>query len=65
MRWHKKQLQIGSERQIKRFLIFPRCINGECRCLEWATRKQQYGWWSTLTKHWTDVEWVDVEWVDK
>ena len=42
MRWRQKTLIPGTVRVVTRFLFFPKCINGVCRWLEYATYKQQY-----------------------
>lgn len=53
MRWKRKP----DERIKKRFLIWPRCIDGEYRWLEWVrwlqSRRNALGWY--------DVSWIENE----
>lgn len=46
----------------RRFLLLPRCIDGEWRWLEFATWRQER-WVSSLTgaRYWDDVCWIDSE----
>lgn len=55
MRWNKKpKPQLGDVRIVKKFLWFPKCINGEYRFLEVAIFKQKYDYCV-----WEDIEWID------
>lgn len=62
MRWKQKTLILGTVRVVTRFLFFPKCINGVCRWLEYATYKQQYkdGYSSEgYLYYWDDISWED------
>jgi hypothetical protein len=59
MKWKNKNKmrKFNSKREIRRFLLFPRCINGETRWLEFAT----------ICQSWIGIEgigWMDYKWVD-
>lgn len=46
MKWkyrEKEDFALGEKRVIEKFLVFPVCLNGECRWLEKATINQIYG----------------------
>lgn len=48
----------GDKRVIKRFLFFPRTINGLTRWLEFAEIRQFYH--EYYVKHWRDEQWTDL-----
>jgi hypothetical protein len=61
MKWKSKKtsqgFQHGDVRYRGRFLLFPKCLNGECRWLEFAIIKQKY----TSNNYyfgWDDVEFM-------
>lgn len=67
MHWRSKwdYILVGDKRIITKFLLFPRCINGETRWLEKATYLQEcvleMGYGSMdYSKHkaWQDMEWI-------
>ncbi len=63
MKWKKrKKPNNGDTRIKKKFLLFPKCIEGDCRWLEMAKYKQRYRRFVTLNRIYD--EWIDVEWVD-
>lgn len=60
MRWKAEKLVSGDRRSFRKFLLFPRCIQGMWRWLEYATIVQELvvdhiegDWW------WTDLYWGD------
>jgi hypothetical protein len=55
MRWGKEEPAIGEERVVNKFLIFPKCIHGECRWLERVVIKQKY----YRKKYWIDISWLN------
>lgn len=58
--------QIGDVRQVRRPLIFPRCIGGEWRWLGFETIEQiaYLGWsWAPDTKPYQTTKWRDSRWV--
>lgn len=57
MRWDKhKGYKYGDKKIVKRFLLFPRCLDNDCRWLEIAYIVKKYiisdddcpGWWIPL-----------------
>jgi len=58
MRWNKREprreRRLQEQRTIKRFLLFPRCINDETRWLEIAN----------IIQSWSGLSWVDAHWED-
>ena len=58
MRWRQKNQTLGEVRIIRKFLFFPKCINGVYRWLEYATYKQK------CTPLGYDYYWYDVSWED-
>lgn len=56
MRWQKPSLM--SKRTIRRYLLWPKAIDGETRWLEWAYIEQMYTHFG-----WRDNRWAD--WVEK
>lgn len=63
MRW--KDISIPDEgeiRVIKKYLFFPRKIDGEWRWFEWVKIRQKYYInWIGLWSEWEDIEWIDEE----
>ena len=57
MRWNTPEKVYTGTRVIKRFLLFPRTINGETRWLEWAEIEQENILYMDCD-HWEDVEWI-------
>lgn len=55
----------GTERIIKKFLLFPRTINNELRWLETArirqrwTRVAEIDMYCHIYTRWVDIDWVD------
>ena len=68
MRWKaKKEPQPGGERVLRKFLLFPRCIKGEWRWLEWAGIHQRM----LMTTGYLEgvgpvpmLRWVNLAWAD-
>ena len=58
MRWKDKTPHWDDERIITVFLLFPKCINGEWRWLEFAKIYQIY------MAYWTGDCWEDIRWID-
>ena len=58
MRWGGIDPKNGEVRIIKRFLLFPRCIHGECRWLEVASIVQEFD-----NNNWADDGWKDRGWL--
>ena len=56
MKW--KQHKHGNDRLVKKFLLFPTCIRGECRWLENANIIQM---WHVRFQTWTNQWWADEE----
>lgn len=56
MRW--KQRPQRQRRVKRRFLILPKCVNGEWRWLEVATYEQR------LESSWSESYWIDTKWID-
>ena len=42
MKWHKTEPAKLDRRIVKRFLLWPLCLNGEYRWMEWACINQLY-----------------------
>lgn len=46
MRWYKKKYRpepnLGASRSVRKYLIFPKCVNGQYRWLEMAVYEEQY-----------------------
>lgn len=67
MRWFKRIKKQktrdypSKERTILRFLLFPRCIKGEWRWLEFAYIYQVY----TINDNGVYMAWKDMAWVDE
>lgn len=64
MRWNvRDSSNIGDKRIITKFLLFPKCLNGEWRWLEKASYEQVYGNWCTSSDEdfnsWSDMRWID------
>ena len=60
MRWKRRYQEEGDERLVKRFLFFPKSLNGrEYRWLEFVTIRQVY--FSAIFNQW----WEDKEFIDK
>ena len=57
MRWKKNR--DGDIRFVRRFLLFPKCIRGEFRWLEFAYVKKQFGYDSFDS--WDDIRWATLE----
>lgn len=53
MRWSKPKP--GDTRIRKSFLLFPKCINKECRWLEYTKWKEKY----TKYNIWDSQKWID------
>jgi len=61
MKWEaKKELCIGDARIKKRFLLFPKSINGEVRWFEKATYTQKYE--TVYSEGCVWYAWVNTEW---
>lgn len=58
MRWKERVWKHGDTRTIKRFLLFPRYVDGEWRWLELAEISQRLH----VTR--TSVYWFDLNWID-
>ena len=58
MRWQVEEKTISNIRIVKRFLLFPKVINGVARWMELAKIKQ------TFTSTWDGAYWEDTEWMD-
>jgi hypothetical protein len=58
MRWSVKKKYIGMTRIKSGFLLFPKCIEGEWRWLEFAVWRQKY------ISYWTYCDWHNLEWVN-
>lgn len=43
MKWNKDVHEMGDKRIVKRFLLFPTCLNGDCRWFENALIEQELG----------------------
>ncbi len=67
MRW--KEYAELDHRIVRRFLLFPKNLDGETRWLEWATFEQvleeEYigEWGEGVMWVWKDKHWVDEEWI--
>jgi len=70
MRWRVRGLaNIGEQRTIKRFALFPIYVSGECRWLETVYIRQELVWGyefisaigATPCITWRDVEFVESE----
>jgi len=61
MRWKDKEWKIGGTRVIKRFLFFPRCVDGEWRWLETVKIQQQL----CADRYHHGLFWEDISWVDE
>lgn len=57
MRW--KRVQTGDERIVRRFALFPICINNDVRWLEWCLIKQQTYDVSYYINPWFNVSFID------
>jgi hypothetical protein len=53
MKWKSKKLYAGESRIIRKFLLFPTCLSGEWRWLEYALIHQYTN---------KDGKWVDGYW---
>jgi len=67
MKWKVKPMpKEGDRRTVRKFLLFPRWINGEGRWLETVTIQQEWRvWWSFDYSplphwHWENIAWVDI-----
>lgn len=65
MRWEKPK--IGEMRVVKKFLLFPKRIDNECRWLEFVEYIQVYNNYDPKmpriiynSNHWFDKKWVHV-----
>jgi hypothetical protein len=59
MRWRRiTQANLGETRTVRRFLLVPRCIGGDCRWLERASWTQLFGW-NGMDLMWTDLQWAE------
>ena len=63
MHWKRKPDPVSGQRRIKHvWLLFPRCINDECRWLEGAWIEQEF---VVETAEWAAFcRWVDRAWAD-
>lgn len=61
MKWRKHTPKHGDERTVRRFLLLPRCINGEWRWLELATIRQE---WQVYPYYRRRNSWYDLHWID-
>lgn len=65
MRWtarpprKNKKPADGDERYVRRLLLWPLCLDGEWRWLEFADIQQRFNIWRTIG---TGVGWVDAHW---
>lgn len=74
MQWESKSKrypEVGDTRIKKRFLLFPKSINGITKWLEVASWMQEYKAWYRMEyqeiigmvevpkNYWTDIEWVE------
>ncbi len=61
MKWTYQDHRDGDVRVIRRFLLFPRCVNGECRWLCFANIEQIYDGYNYADDGWHDVQFVKHE----
>ena len=59
MRWQKKQKSVTDYKIVKRFALFPICINNEWRWLETCYILK------TLWISWHEEEWTNTAWVSE
>lgn len=59
MRWQSRKQKFGDVQIITRFLLFPKCINGEWRWLEKASWRRLSTRDYNLNDYWDDLYWLD------
>lgn len=59
MKWNYVEHNDGDIRIIKRFLLFPKCIKGECRWLCVASIKQKYNGRNYADNGWKNISFID------
>jgi hypothetical protein len=63
MRWNCTKKEPPEYRIVHRFLLFPKCIKGETRWLEWATIKQEYYFYCGFSMG-NDEGYRSIEWIN-
>lgn len=58
MRWQERMIEIGKLYKKEGFLWFPKCIDGDCRWLEYAKWEGEYVA-SFFEVYWTNTRWID------
>ena len=61
MRW--KEVRLGDTREVTKFLLLSRCIQGQRRWLERATYLQTLVWNPAIACH--ALKWENTKWIDK
>jgi hypothetical protein len=59
MKWKYNEPKHDDTRTIRRFLLFPKCLNGVCKWLCIAKIKQRYE-----GLNWADAGWHSITFVD-
>lgn len=69
MRWNKRPPKIyperGTKRTVKKFIWFPKCLNGQWRWLDYCGVIQEYAPYVTSIEQdepfrvWDDIAWAD------
>lgn len=56
-KWGRRQSpKLDDVRVVRVFLLFPACIDGDCRWLEWAWVKQRY-YYGAFENYWLWIKW--------